>query len=84
MGTIRRGRDLSPLPQIKVLAYKDGDVICRCPVCGHTGPLMAVFSLLAAGFNGIKRGGADDLDVQECGHCAAKLRWDNVEAVYAA
>ena len=83
MGTLRSRCDLKSLPQIEVLAYRDEDVICRCPVCGNTGPLMAVFSLLAEGFNGIKRGGKDDLDVQECGKCTAKLRWDNVEAVHA-
>lgn len=67
-------------PQIMVLAYRDGDVICRCPVCQHSGPLMSAFSLLAAGFNGIEPGSDEDVDLQECGLCGTKLAWDNVEA----
>lgn len=80
MARARRKCDLTAYPSIIVLAYTSGDVICQCPVCRFKGELMACFSLLAAGFNGIKRGDPDDLDVQECGHCAAKLSWDNVEA----
>jgi len=49
--------------------------IVRCPKCGYQAGLMDGFSLLAAGFNGIKAGDADDLDLQECGNCQAKLKW---------
>ena len=39
---------------------------------------MADFSLLAAGFGGVEAGGPEDLNVQECGRCTAKLNWDDV------
>lgn len=42
---------------------------------------MEGFSLLAAGFNGIKASDPEDLDMQECGKCKSKLRWDNVPAL---
>lgn len=56
-----------------------GDPICNCPYCQHRGPLMSAFSYLAAGFNGILAGQSDDVDMQECGNCGARLRWDNVK-----
>ena len=64
--------------ELAVLRYSErfGDFICRCPVCGATGLLMTHFSWLQAGFNGIKRGDADDVDRQECGRCEARLEWD--------
>ena len=55
---------------------QDSDYICQCPECGATGPLMTDFSWLESGFNGIKRGDPDDVDLQECGNCAARLEWD--------
>jgi len=55
-----------------------GNPIVRCPMCSHEGPLMDQFSYLAAGFNGIEPGDDDDLDVQECGNCGAKLEWDHI------
>jgi len=39
---------------------------------------MSDFSYLKAGFNGIKAGDPDDLDMQECGHCGARLYWDDI------
>ena len=64
--------------RLKFLRYskKHSDFICRCPECGETGLLMSHFSWLEAGFNGIKRGDPDDVDLQECGKCAARLEWD--------
>jgi hypothetical protein len=50
--------------------------VVKCPRCGHYGLIMDSFSLLAAGFNGIKAGDPDDLNKQECGSCAARLDWD--------
>lgn len=47
----------------------------RCPECNHEAPLMEGFSLLKSGFNGVKRGDSDDLDLQECGNCGSKLDW---------
>jgi len=40
--------------------------LVECPVCHFKGRLMEDFSLLAAGFNGIKSGSEDDVDLQEC------------------
>ncbi len=54
-----------------------GDDIARCPRCQHTGPLMTAFSLLAAGFNGIQDGETEDVDLQECGACRQRCKWDN-------
>lgn len=48
----------------------------KCPVCGHIGRLMNSFSLLAAGFNGIKAGDPDAVNLQECGTCKVRLNWD--------
>ena len=71
---------MSEYPQLIVSTNSDpGDPWCTCPNCGWHGPLMSSFSLLKAGFNGIKPGDPDDLDLQECGGCEAKLKWDNVE-----
>lgn len=55
--------------------YKEGNPRVQCPICRKRGKLMDDFSLLAAGFNGIKTGSVEDLNVQECGKCAAKLEW---------
>lgn len=59
----------------------DHDPMCRCPVCGYEGSLVSSFSLLAAGFNGIKKGDPDDIDAQECGACGAYLTWDHKEYI---
>jgi hypothetical protein len=53
----------------------DSDPVVECPVCGSKGPLMEKFSLLSAGFNGIKSGDSDDVDLQECGSCGERLEW---------
>jgi hypothetical protein len=52
---------------------EDDNPLCMCGACGHISGLMDEFSYLAAGFNGIESGDADDLGVQECGNCRAKL-----------
>lgn len=71
---------MTDYPQLIVSTNSDpGDPICTCPICGWAGALMSHFSLLKEGFNGIKPGDPDDLDLQECGGCNAKLKWDNVE-----
>ncbi|MGA7638020.1 MAG: hypothetical protein WA657_23145 [Candidatus Acidiferrales bacterium] len=54
----------------------ENNPICSCPVCGNRGPLMNNFSLLQAGFNGVKDDTPDDLDAQECGRCGAILNWN--------
>ena len=70
------------IPQLIVLRYDEerGDHVVRCPFpsCGHAGLLMRDFSLLAAGFNGIEAGDPDDVNLQECGGCARRLKWDHV------
>jgi hypothetical protein len=48
---------------------------CMCSVCGFEGRLMDDFSLLLNGFNGIEAGSEDDVDLQECGNCEARLQW---------
>jgi hypothetical protein len=54
-----------------------------CPRCGHTGPEAEDFSWLAAGFNGIEAGDADDLDVLECGRCLHRFEpAEEAEEVY--
>lgn len=55
---------------------EDDNPMCQCSVCGHKSTLMGDFSYLKAGFNGIKQGDPDDLDMQECGACQAKLVWN--------
>jgi hypothetical protein len=65
-------------PQLIFVHWVDGDVIVQCPNCSHTGPLMQDFSLLRAGFNGIKRDEPDDCDLQECGCCNGRFQWDNI------
>jgi hypothetical protein len=49
--------------------------MAQCPVCKHYGRLYDGFSLLASGFNGITSGSPDDVNMQECGHCGARLKW---------
>jgi hypothetical protein len=44
-----------------------------CPKCGYTAREMDGFSLLAAGFNGIKEGDPDDVDQLECGKCGQRF-----------
>jgi hypothetical protein len=56
-----------------------GEETATCPACGHTGPEAQDFSWLAAGFNGIKPGDPDDLDLLECGEC--EHRFDPNEVV---
>lgn len=58
--------------------------IVRCPQCKHEGPLMNDFSLLAQGFNGVRKGAKDDLGAQECGQCAAIMEWDHIDALSQA
>ncbi len=70
-------------PQIIVMAYRDGDVICRCPVCYHSGPLMKEFSLRVASAVD-QAGNTDNVDLQQCRVCDSQLAWDNVEAAEAA
>lgn len=60
---------------IYVESPNDDNPLVKCPVCEHEGRIMDDFSYLASGYNGIKQFDADDLDVQECGHCGAKLNW---------
>jgi hypothetical protein len=55
------------------------DPFVRCPKCGHEGTIMNDFSYLASGFNGIQPGDPDDLDVQECGNCSAKLGYHEAD-----
>lgn len=64
--------------QLIFVQFAEGDVIVRCPHCQHEGELMSDFSLLKAGFNGIKPGEPDDCDLQECGKCGQKLAWDSI------
>lgn len=52
--------------------------VVRCPKCKHEGLLMDDFSYLKSGMNGIEAGQPDDLDAQECGHCGAKMEWDEI------
>jgi hypothetical protein len=61
-----------------------GNPVVECPVCHFRGHLMDDFSYLAAGFNGIEVGEEDDLDLQECGNCAAKLEWSHIPGVVEA
>ena len=67
-------------PKLIVARYdpERDDYIVKCPTCNFEGHLMADFSLLAAGFGGVEAGGPEDLNVQECGRCTAKLNWDDV------
>jgi hypothetical protein len=71
----------SYVPQLVFVRDVEGDVIVRCPYpeCHHEGPLMRDFSLLKAGFNGIKSNDADDCDMQECGFCERRSAWDNIQ-----
>lgn len=65
------------ISQIICLGRTDDDnPLCFCPDCGHESQLMNDFSYLKAGFNGIKEGDPDDLDMQECGNCKSKLQWN--------
>lgn len=65
---------------LEIIEWKkvNGGTYCRCPACGNAGEIMAAFSLLAAGFNGIEAGGPDDVDLQECGKCGARLAWNYI------
>lgn len=47
--------------------------IVACPFCGMLDRLLNGFSYLKGGFNGIRNGDPDDLDMQECGGCKALL-----------
>lgn len=51
-----------------------GDPLVKCPCCDFTGHLIADFSYLIAGLNGIEPHSADDCGLQECpnGH---RLEW---------
>lgn len=79
------GVDLLPAEERQrghmILVQNGDDPLVRCSVCGHEGNLMSDFSYLKAGFNGIQPGGADDLDLQECGACGAYLAWSSIRNV---
>lgn len=61
----------------------EGELVATCPACGHTGPEERDFSWLAAGFNGVERGEAEDLNVLECGRCRHKFDPDEQGAATA-
>lgn len=64
--------------EIIFVGHLNGEVLVQCPVCLHLDFLMRGFSLLSAGFNGIRPGDPADLDLQECGQCQSKLAWDSI------
>ena len=76
-------RDLKIQGHLIVIANPEdtGNPLVECPICHFRGLLMDDFSYLEAGFNGIKPGGEDDLDLQECGRCGAKLEWRHIPEV---
>ena len=68
------------LRQLVFVRHEAGDVVVRCPFpdCRQEGRLMQDFSLLKAGFNGIKSGDPDDCGLQECGSCGRRAGHDNL------
>lgn len=76
-------RDLKIQGRLIVIANPEdtGNPLVECPICHFRGLLMDDFSYLEAGFNGIKPGDEDDLDLQECGRCRAKLEWRHIPEV---
>ena len=76
-GEIDRLTDPANLPNIIWLEdAEDYNPMCECPYCHQRGRLMDAFSLIEPGFNGINPGDEIMTDVQECGSCGKKMRWD--------
>lgn len=52
------------------------DPLTQCVLCGHEGTILNDWSELTHGFNGIRNGDPDCVDMVECGNCGQVVGGD--------